>query len=723
MLRRTGRPGGFACLAFLGAALAGTALASGARIWIVEGASAMAAGQLRGLSVMANGHVGLAPATEVLAAVPEASIWGLAAAGDAIYIATGDDGRLLQVDTAGQATSVLQVESGPVQAVAVSPTGELVAGVGQPARLYRGRGDGTPLTPWLEWTDSYVWGLTFDARGSLWAALGESGRVIQISADGSQAERYRAPDDHVRSIAAHPEGGVVAGTSGQGLVVRITEAASFVLLDSDFTEITAVEIGGGSIWAAGYAGGGGNGAAGGTTNGAASAGGVVVMNSASAGSSLQGGVYRVDPDGRNELVWSSADSGALGLRHRADGLWFSTAGPGRVFRLAAGGLADIVADLDSERVTGLIESGDGLAVATGAPARVVRLSARSGATGEFISRVRDAGANAHWGELRYRGAGATGELGIYLRTGNTAEPDESWSSWQGPASRSGAVLEVPPARFAQLRATLNRATAPVSLERIELAYVADNRRPQISDLRIHPAGVVYRENASFEDGLPFAQLPASVAAALREQEQQSGGGAGMTVTSFRGRPLFVPGLRTVTWSASDPDGDALDTKIEFRHEDDIAWKALAEPGNGTFTFDTRRVPDGRYQVRVVVEDGADNPEASVLSAAAASTPFLVDNTPPVIVGLAAEWRPDGAIRVTGSASDATSFLVQLRYSVDGSDWRTVWPADGVLDSGAEPLDFTITPPAGAVQSVSHSIVVEVVDSARNFGSAQIHVRR
>ncbi len=184
----------------------------------------------------------------------------------------------------------------------------------------------------------------------------------------------------------------------------------------------------------------------------------------------------------------------------------------------------------------------------------------------------------------------------------------------------------------------------------------------------------------------------------------------------------MPGLRTVTWSASDPDGDALDARIEFRHEDDSIWKPLAQPEGGTYTVDTRRLPDGRYQVRVLVEDLADNPAPSALSAAAVSTPFAVDNTPPVIEGLSAGWEPDGSVRVTGNAADATSFLVQLRYSVDGAPWRTVLPADGVLDSGAEPIDFTFIPP-GAVQTGSHSIVVEIVDSARNYGAAQIHVRR
>jgi hypothetical protein len=259
------------------------------------------------------------------------------------------------------------------------------------------------------------------------------------------------------------------------------------------------------------------------------------------------------------------------------------------------------------------------------------------------------------------------------------------------------------------------------LRRLELVYVPRNSRPEVSELRAHPAGVVYRQNASFEDGLPFAQVPAVVAAELREQEAGQGNGAAATAggSTFRGRPLFIPGRRTITWQASDPDGDGLWQELMFRHEGGQRWSPLAEGFEGnTYVFDTTRVPDGRYEMQLTVSDRADNAVDAVLEASVTSQAFVVDNTPPIIAGLSASPEGD-ELRIVGRASDTTSIVLRIRYSVNGGEWRTVLPADGVADSGVEPFSFAVSVEGAG----EHTIVVQVTDGALNRGAGQVVLQR
>ena len=292
----------------------------------------------------------------------------------------------------------------------------------------------------------------------------------------------------------------------------------------------------------------------------------------------------------------------------------------------------------------------------------------------------------------------------------------------GPYIQSGVRVDVPIARFAQMRVDLAQPATQPRLRRLELVYVPRNSRPEVRDLRAHPAGVVYRQNASFEDGLPFAQVPAVIAAELREQEQGQGNGGGAATggSAFRGRPLFIPGRRTITWEASDPDGDDLRQRLAFRYEGAQRWNPLAVAVEGnTYVFDTTRVPDGRYEVQLTVSDNADNAVDAVLDASATSQAFVVDNTPPSVTELSVSEEEDTVVRVAGRASDATSIVLRIRYSVNGGEWRTVLPADGAADSAMEPFEFAVSVEGAG----EHTIVVQVTDGALNRGAGQVVLQR
>ena len=707
--RRTG----ILIIALLGAVTA--AYASSARVWVVQGGEQFMRGTLDGVSVRADGELELAPRVDVRFQGGNPRIWAAAAGpGEVVYLATGEEGAVLRLDASDTVSEYFEVDSGVVQALAVGPGDTLYVGVSQPARIYQiTPGASSPGEPWAELDASYVWDMKVDRDGLLWVGTGEPGALWRINPAGQSESVYSGADAHVRTVTLAPGGGVFVGTSGQGLVLHVDAAGSaFVLLDSDFVEITGLGVLGDDLWIAGNA----------AATPAAGANGNGNDGGANGSAGPVGGVYRIDVTGGTELVWSSATFGLHSLAVVDSEVLVGTGSGGKVLRVAAHRDAGLLVDLDSEQIVAMIALSEGALVVGSNAAAVYRLRAETRDTGSVLTAVRDAGVVATWGELRYdaRG-GAPGSVQLYVRSGNTRSPDGTWSAWAGPYTRSGVAVDVPPARFAQIRVDLSQPDAQPRLRRLELVYVPRNSRPEIHDLRAHPAGVVYRQTGSFEDGLPFAQVPAVVAAQLREQQQgQGSGGATVGNPTFRGRPLFIPGRRTFSWEASDPDGDHLTQRLEFRSEGARRWNPLAVAIEGnSYVFDTTRVPDGRYEVHLTVSDTTDNAAGAVLTATATSVAFVVDNTPPRVTGLAASTEQDTVVRVSGRASDATSIVRSIRYSVNGGEWHTVLPADGAADSATEPFEFDVS----IADAGEHTIVVQVTDGALNRGAEQVTVQR
>ncbi|MBE0567790.1 MAG: Ig-like domain-containing protein, partial [Krumholzibacteria bacterium] len=91
--------------------------------------------------------------------------------------------------------------------------------------------------------------------------------------------------------------------------------------------------------------------------------------------------------------------------------------------------------------------------------------------GTFVSAVHDAGGpGTAWTELLWTGETPAGTGVAYeTRTGETAEPDSSWSAWDAV---SGFTVASPPGRYAQFRTTLTSGDLAVSpvVDHVQLCY-------------------------------------------------------------------------------------------------------------------------------------------------------------------------------------------------------------------------------------------------------------
>ncbi len=184
---------------------------------------------------------------------------------------------------------------------------------------------------------------------------------------------------------------------------------------------------------------------------------------------------------------------------------------------------------------------------------------------------------------------------------------------------------------------------------------------------------------------------------------------------MRPRTSMKKGWQTITWDARDDNGDTLTYSISIKGEGESDWKLLKDRlEDAFFSWDTTNFPDGAYTVKIVASDSASNPAELALQTERVSERFYIDNTAPVITGLAAAAEGGGRVRVRFHAVDSATLLSKAEYSVDGSQLCQVFPVDSVFDSEAKDFDFVIN----GISPGEHTIAVKVSDRSNNQSSAK-----
>src|SRR5262249_12850611 len=150
---------------------------------------------------------------------------------------------------------------------------------------------------------------------------------------------------------------------------------------------------------------------------------------------------------------------------------------GRVYGVDRAGRAALVADTDERQIGALVMSGPTRLVAASDPAVFHALKGVGGPHPGWTGKGVDAGVRARFGRMTWE---ASGKLDISTRTGNTKEPDDTWSDWSRDVDQPGPVAS-PPARFFQVRARFAKDPA-AELTEFEVAFVTDNLRATIDDV-------------------------------------------------------------------------------------------------------------------------------------------------------------------------------------------------------------------------------------------------
>jgi len=688
--------------------------------WEIQRPDQFSQGTLNGVSVHSDGKITLGPAVERLAETGESFVWSLAVTpGGDLFAGTGNNGKILRVTENGPETIWQDPGELEILSLIIGPDRYLYAGTSPGGKVLRisPRGEADLF---FQTGETHVWSLVFDDDGHLYAGTGTEGKIFKISRDGQGQLFYDTRESNITALTWRGEH-LYAGGSGDGLVYKFDRSGKgMMVFDAEEEEICGLVFGAdGQLYAAATSGErpvgrppaperdqgeeqgtGENEGEGGFFMEEPPDFGEFGMQFAGPST-----VYQIDGFGSGQPIWRAPEGAMIfSLAGRDEGnLIVGTGDEGRIYEVNPDGDWSLVTELEETQVLALQDDGrSGVLAGTGNLGSVYRLENGYARKGSLESQVHNADIAARWGRIAWEAQKPSGtKVTLVTRSGNSENPDETWSSWSPPYDRAeGQPIQSPPARFIQWRIDLStsREEHTPSVEKVWLAYLQNNMAPRIQALYVHPPGP---ENGS---GMGSSQ--------------RGGGNSGFPEggPSGSGEPFGVTGelatgVRKVSWHAADPNGDALVFQLSFRAQGDRNWMLLAEDLTASsYSWDSNLFPDGAYRLKLEASDRPGNPEQQALDAEQISDPFVIDNTSPQ-VEVQGKRESDGRYRISGQVSDRLSPIVELWYSLDAQDWKPLGVSDRVFDHTREEFSFiTDTLAAG-----EHILVIQAVDQAGNVG--------
>jgi hypothetical protein len=654
---------------------AGSADAVGTRTFDMSSMEDLASGDLTGVAVDGRGVVraGLQLGKTTVDGA-ESAFQSVLLPDGSVLIGTGSEGKIMRVSN-GQVSVAATTGQMAVSAMTLAWNGDVIAGSFPAGKLYRlpkGAGKGEAAKEWgskLEGAEA-IWDMAYDEKSkSLFVATGPEGKVFRIDDSGRPQVHYDADDSHVTSLAMAPDGKLLVGTSGKAILYKVdAPGRANVVYDFDADDVSNIAIGKkGEIWVTANKYGGGFSLPKGP-------GGFSGAGSARPGRGGEGLLYRFK-DGVAEEMESYKKSHFTSLDIGDDGTpYMGTGFEGHVLTVNEDHLERLLADVEERQIATVVMSGKKRLLVTSDPVTVREIKGEGGPDAVWTSKVLDAGLPATWGLLTWRG---TGTIEVQTRSGNTQDPDSSWSAWSNAITAPGKVGS-PRGRYIQMRARFAR-DAKATFSEIRLHFVTDNARAIITNVTAE--GRV-QKSGKLQTGL-----------------QQSGGSVA--------KPSSTVNIR---WDVENPDKDDLRYRVFYRLESQQIWRDAIKPTE-VFTrtsldWDTTSLPEGLYRMKVEATDELVNSPDKVTKHSLESGLVLVDNTAPVFKTLAMNGR-----KLTGEASDGLGPIVRIELALAGTDdWRPIAPSDGIFDEASEKFeqDVSAIVPAG-----SRMVGVRVYDQAGN----------
>ena len=714
------------------------ARAEAARFYNLEGFGHFLDGNPESTAITEDGAASLPPPVRERYADAGAVFSAATADGEDVIVARVDDGQVLRVDRAGKSKLLWKADESMVSALL--STGEaLFAGTGAPAKIYRIDKKSGKAEVYYAADAGYIWALCEGPKGSLLAVTGEPGTVVRIDKKDSGKVLFAPEQEHLRSVAYSVALGIFVGGGERGIVYRAADSVQFrALYDTGNTEVTGLLLRDGYVFAAGVSGAqelavepskpegkrGGGGGEGGGSGGSGARGEGGGSGGKSSSSAVRSQLVRVGMDGAVETLAGSSDEAIFALAFDDKGQVLVATGAtgredprGRIYSVEPERrLISMLYQSPSRRITHLVDVGRGsLAAVSAVGGRITQLAAGYATSGEFITLPFDTGINSRFGVVQLFGSWPKGTaVDGAVRSGQTAEPDATWSEWSRAVHAPGNVSSgAPNGRYMQVRLTLKGdGKSTPSVHRVRLSYLRQNLPPFVRDITALGKGLalyVIPQDPPRSKTISLSDKPAAEDTHHGGDEEERPNGPA------RARQVEESGAVTLRWVAEDPNGDELRYDLKYRPSGGKDWRVLKQKMVEPFyTLKSQQLPDGQYQFRVEVTDAPSNADGEERTDSRDSRDVLIDNTPPHLDPLKVEVGRDRRIVARALAADQVGPLVAASYSLDASELKPVLPDDGVLDGPGE--SFTLR--LGPLPSGEHTLTLRVRDEAENEGVGQ-----
>jgi hypothetical protein len=633
-------------------------------------------GDLKGVAIDSAGrvHAGLNLGALPLSDVQ--SVWSALPRSDgSVLLGTGNEGKLLEV-RGGSVRVLAETKALVVTSLVEGWKGDVLLGTMPKGEIMRWSGGKLSTLTKLEGVE-HVWALAFDKSAQvLFAATGPEGKLFRIEQNGKAQVYFDAEEQHLISLAVSAQRGgsvVYVGASDKAKLYEVhAPGRASVLYDFGRTEVRAIALGAkGDVYA--------------IANDIKSGGFVPSRDDDGSDGPTpapkttgKGVLYRFSSDGTPEQLLDDSDEHFTSLALGPDGQpYVGTGVNGRIYTVDEAHNDVLMADTEERQVGVLFFSGAHQFISTSDPAVLHPVRGIGGTDAVWTSKPLDAGLRAHFGQLSWT---ASAPLELSTRSGNTQQPDDTWSPWSDALTKPG-MAQSPAARYIQIRARWSR-DPKAALSDVTLPFVTDNLRAVLTSLEVD------RE---------------------KDDRVTTGGddiGSSGGPVSEEADPVVK-----LKWKVDNPDSDELRYRLQYRLLGTSEWVDILKPGRpltkNQYDWDTADLPEGHYQVRVQASDELSNPPDRVKKHELSSSTIVVDNTPPALVSLEASGR-----HVSGTAVDGVGPIARIEMGIAGSgEWYPFFPRDGIYDQQHEDFDVDVSTFAPAGRAV---IAVRVYDQANNF---------
>lgn len=705
------------------------------RKWEIRSREDFLKGKFYGASMTTEGVLSIGPRIEKLELPAEEFYLSLVQGPDGSYfLGTGHGGKIYRLGKDKKAELYFQTAEMDVTALAVDGRGVLYAGTSPNGRIYKitSKDKGEEF---FNPQERYIWDLMFTDKGNLLAAVGESGGIYEINPAGAGRMLFKARDNHILCLARTSGGDLLAGSGGRGQLYRISALGRVsVLFDSAYEEIRNIVLDReGKIYV--------------SANGAPSKSVTTVTPTAAATpvktetevrvevsaaavalvaderqsqpatqasktpGSVSGAIFQVTPDGLATKIWSSTEEMVYGLvlNTESQRLLAGTGNQGRLYGIDRQGGVELLTQQGSEQIFAVYVFNQQILVLGNNPCFLGQLLLAQNLSAEYLSPVLDAKILSSWGRLSWEADLPQGaSVQVQSRSGNTAEPDDTWSDWSPPYSRPDEKILSPSGRYLQLKVNLKGQSGRQlpKLQNLLVFYLQANAAPVIDKLEVLSANQVFIKPPEQEE-IILGLDQSSREGAKRKDE------ISLYLTPKKAERQ---GFRTITWEASDENEDKLAFNIYIKKEGENSWRLMQENlSDKVFSFDTRNFPDGTYRLKLEASDLPANPPGTEKKAEKISQPLVIDNSLPLVKNFLVNQNGD-SLEVSFVAEDAYSYIEEVKFLVRPGAWQVVFPLDGLCDSRSENFRFRLKVPAGS----DNLLIIRVRDS---FGNVGVHQYR
>jgi hypothetical protein len=623
-------------------------------------------GSFVNVSIDSDGRLFLGPKLKNLTGPAEEFYLSAAAAknGD-LYLGTGHNATVYRVSPAGKADVVFKGEQLDVYTLLVAENGDVVLGTSPNGRVSRISKE-NKVTELFNPDEKFIWDLAEDKQGNIICALGNTGAVYSIAKGGTVENLLMAEDSHIICLHVTRDNVILAGSGDRGILYEIKNRKIKVLYDSPLEEIKGIASDGeGNIYFAA----------------------VKSVPTPQATKEIDIGtifpkenspekeilkeksiLYCLKDDGSVETIWSSTEELVYAVYFDPDSkaVLIGTGNSGRVYRVDKHGAFAQVCESDSAQIFRITGNGRGYFLIANNTAGIIQVENSLNASGTYFSEIFDARIPSRFGRLSWNAeTGKQSAVSFAVRMGNSDNPDKSWTNWSAPFNDAeNSNINVSGYRFLQTKIVLSSAnpTETPYLSGYSIHYLTDNLKPDVGMVMVQKPG------EKPDVGMIMVQKPGEK------------------------KPVAdnVPPRKYlhVSWEASDPNQDRLNFNLFLQRLPGGEWVPLrADVQEKWLYLDCELFADGKYRLKVQADDGLDNTPAWVKTEARISSPFIIDSTAPTL----SEVSFSGG-RVGFTASDESSAVAQVSYSLDGKVWYPVFPEDMVCDSKVEKFNFPLSNP-------------------------------